>query len=121
VDLNGVWDRGRMAQVVSNLIGNALSHGEATEAVRVRLDGTESDRVCLKVSNAGSMPPSVRSRIFDPFSRSPERRSSDNGLGLGLYIVEQIVNAHGGRVWIEDDVEAQTTFALELPRTSAPS
>jgi two-component system, sensor histidine kinase and response regulator len=120
-DLNGVWDRGRLAQVVSNLIGNALSHGEATDPVRVRLDGTASERVCLKVSNAGTMPGSVRARIFDPFSRSPERRSSDNGLGLGLYIVEQIVNAHGGRVWIEDEVEGQTTFTLELPRSATPS
>jgi signal transduction histidine kinase len=42
-------------------------------------------------------------------------------LGLGLYIVEQIVNAHGGRVWIEDEAEGQTTFTLELPRSSASS
>lgn len=115
-DLNGVWDKGRLAQVLSNLIGNALSHGEASAPVRVRLDGTSSDHVRVTVTNAGSMPASVRARIFDPFSRSPERRSSENGLGLGLYIVEQLVQTHGGSVCVEDDVEDQTTFAIRLPR-----
>lgn len=115
-DLNGEWDAGRLAQVLSNLVGNALSHGEASDVVRVRLDGEAKDRVSIRVSNAGTMPASIRARIFDPFSRAPERRAAEKGLGLGLYIVEQLVQAHGGTVRVEDDVDARTTFAVDLPR-----
>jgi len=118
-DLNGVWDRGRLAQVLSNLIGNALSHGLPSEAVRIQLDGQAADRVRLRVSNAGAMPESIRARVFDPFSRAAERHGTDKGLGLGLYIVEQVVLAHGGSVGIVDDVAGQTTFAVELPRQAS--
>ncbi len=118
-DLSGVWDAGRLAQVLSNLIGNALSHGEPSEAVQVQLDGEATDRVWLRVTNAGSMAEATRARIFDPFSRSPERQGPEKGLGLGLYIVQQVVQAHGGTVCVADEVAERTTFAVELPRTPA--
>jgi signal transduction histidine kinase len=61
------------------------------------------------------VPPSVRARIFDPFG-SRERTSTKSGLGLGLYIVQLVVQAHGGHVELEPDDGEHTAFRLELPR-----
>jgi two-component system, sensor histidine kinase and response regulator len=114
-DLRGHWDSARLAQVVSNLIGNALEHGAAGEPVLVAVNGDEPHVVTIRVSNVGTVPASVRARIFDPFG-SRERISTKSGLGLGLYIVQQVVLAHGGTVELEADDGVRTTFRLELPR-----
>jgi signal transduction histidine kinase len=116
-DLVGEWDEDRMAQVVSNLIGNALRHGDAQQPVDIELDGLAANEVVMTVGNGGAIAPDVLPHIFDPFrsGRTPSRRSE--GLGLGLYIVQQIVWAHGGTLEVRSDpVQRRTAFTLRLPR-----
>ncbi|MEC5388227.1 hybrid sensor histidine kinase/response regulator [Uliginosibacterium sp. H3] len=112
-ELSGEWDADRLAQVASNLIGNALQHGrEGT--VEVRLDGSQANAVSLTVSNAGCIPPEVLPHIFDPF-RGGQREGRGEGLGLGLYIVQQIVHAHSGKVEVESAGD-WTIFRVKVPR-----
>lgn len=117
-DLQGFWDPRRLEQAISNLLGNAIQHGSQTEPVLLRVLGNAPERVTLRISNAGSIPPSVRARLFDPFRARDRNGQSERGLGLGLYIVQQVLLAHGGSVELEDDDAERTTFRLELPRTS---
>ena len=116
-NLTGEWDTERLAQVASNLIGNAVQHGNRDDGVLVRLDGTKSGSVALSVVNAGTIAPDVLPYIFDPFRRGPRQPEANEGLGLGLYIAQQIVEAHHGRVEVESGSDRQTVFRVTLPRT----
>ncbi|WP_426753418.1 hybrid sensor histidine kinase/response regulator [Myxococcus sp. Y35] len=115
-DVVGDWDSDRLAQVASNLIGNALQHGDASEAVQLRLDGTHGDAVSFSVSNVGVIPTELQPFLFDPFRRGNQQRGRTGGLGLGLYIVQQIVQAHHGSVEVESGSGRYTTFRVVLPR-----
>jgi two-component system, sensor histidine kinase and response regulator len=117
---DGQWDSGRLAQVASNLISNALQYGDPIEPVLVELDGTREDSIEMVVSNAGNIPPDLLPQIFDPFrGRSgPGRRSE--GLGLGLYIVKELVDAHEGRVDVSSIPGERTRFTVRLPRRASP-
>ena len=110
------WDEMRVAQVLSNLIGNALEHGPDDSQVTVTASRRE-DGFYLAVNNLGEeIPRSVIPRLFRPFSRaSKEAVGSRSGLGLGLYIVAQIVAAHGGDIQVHSDSESGTTFTVALP------
>jgi signal transduction histidine kinase len=111
-DARGFWDEGRLARVVSNLVGNAI-HYSAQGPVRVSVTG-EGERVTLAVHNGGEpIPGEALPRIFDPFRRAT---SNAPGLGLGLYIVQEIVRAHGGTVGVASSRKEGTTFAVTLPR-----
>jgi len=117
-DAWGNWDADRMAQVISNLVGNALQHSPESGTVRVDLRD-DGDRVLLETSNAGPpIPLEVLPHIFEPGRRgSPGRgRKESSGLGLGLYIVQQIVLAHGGAISVRSSAEEGTTFTVSLPR-----
>lgn len=114
-DYTGHWDAPRMEQVLSNLLGNAMRHGEPSSPVHVTLQPDDA-HVSLRVHNAGHIPPSLLPRIFEPFQATPESRARAGGLGLGLYIVQQIVLAHGGRVDVRSTPCDGTTFHLSLPR-----
>ncbi len=113
-DGRGRWDPARMAQVVSNLVGNAIVYGAPGEPVRVSLDG-DADLLRLKVWNAGApIPPELFPVLFEPFRRGAP--SHARGLGLGLYIVKQIVTAHGGDIDVYSTAENGTRFAVRVPR-----
>ncbi len=114
---HGVWDEARICQALSNLIGNALSHGDRSEPVRIDINGSGSEEVVLEVANKGAVPPAVLPHIFDPFKSSAEKGAGSSGLGLGLYIVQQIVKTHGGRIEVESDMVSGTRFRIHLPRT----
>ena len=115
-DLRGPYDADRLAQVASNLIGNALVHGDQAEPVDVRVDGSDAARVVLSVANAGAIPFDVLPHIFDPFRSGRHGSSRSDGLGLGLYIVQQIVHAHDGTIEVQTGVGQLTVFTVTLPR-----
>ena len=117
-DAWGNWDPDRIAQVVSNLVGNALQHSPESGTVRVDIRD-EGDRVLLETSNAGPpIPSEVLPHLFEPGRRGPpgRGRKESSGLGLGLYIVQQIVLAHGGTISVLSSAEEGTTFTVSLPR-----
>jgi PAS domain S-box-containing protein len=120
-NLRGRWDPGRLAQLLSNLAVNALSHGARESPVRVALAG-EGEAVLLSVTNRGPMiPPESVDRLFEPFQQGTNGDGNGRrGLGLGLFIVREIVRAHGGTIDVRsgDDL---TTFAVTLPRFAPPS
>jgi len=109
----GWWDPDRLLQVVSNLLGNALQHsaGGPIDAV---VDGCGSDTVFLTITNDGAIAADDRAALFDPFRSGKRGDDSPAGLGLGLYIVQQIVHAHGGSVRV--DSQSRTSFEIALPR-----
>lgn len=117
----GQWDTDRVAQIASNLIGNAIQHASGAAAVEVTVDGSDPDVVRLSVHNEGHIPPQLLAAIFDPFRRVNEARAKTAGLGLGLFITRQIALAHGGDVGVDSSPDAGTTFRLELPRGPAPA
>jgi signal transduction histidine kinase len=113
----GSWDPDRMAQVVSNLVSNALDYSPegAPVAVRVRGDG---DGAILAVHNEGApIAPEVLPRLFDPFVQG-ERAALGEGLGLGLFIAQQIVLSHGGSIDVRSAAGEGTTFTVRLPRAA---
>ena len=118
-DCLGEWDADRLAQVASNLLGNAVRHGDRSQPIRVRLDGTAPSAVVLAIANAGTIPPELLPHLFDPFRSGRLQSGSDAGLGIGLYIVQQIVVAHGGRVDVESQPGRDTVFRVTLPRRDA--
>ena len=114
-DTTGTWDPERLVQVLSNLLGNALQHGRPEEPVGVRIDGREADHVSIVVENGGEIPAALVPSLFDPFRGSRPENGRKAGLGLGLYIVREIVRAHGGEVTAAS-AHGATTFRVTLPR-----
>jgi signal transduction histidine kinase len=114
-DGGGIWDRDRIAQVCANLIGNAIQHGQPDAPVLVTLDGNEKE-VVLVVENRGqAISAEEQSWIFDPFRRKTgSRAGASSGLGLGLYIVQQIVLAHRGSIALVSENQV-TRFSVTLP------
>ncbi len=116
-DGTGEWDSGRLAQLLTNLLGNALTYSPPDTPVRLEVEG-ESECVTLTVRNQGDpIPAEVLPRIFEPLQRGTEtpdlRRRS---IGLGLFIVESIVRAHGGTVAVHSTAHEGTVFTVRLPR-----
>jgi signal transduction histidine kinase len=111
----GSWDGGRLAQVLSNLVGNALEHGIQAKPVSIRVVQT-ADEVTVSVRNEGPpIPPELLPTLFEPYRRVMARGEGSKGLGLGLFITQQIVLAHGGRLDVHSD-DSGTTFAVVLPQ-----
>jgi PAS domain S-box-containing protein len=109
-------DTDRLQQVVSNLLENAVAHGDPTRPIYVALVSGVSI-VSMSVQNQGvPIPPEFLQTLFDPFTRGEKPRGPSAGLGLGLYISERIVNAHQGTLSVESSLEAGTRFDVVLPR-----
>jgi signal transduction histidine kinase len=117
-DGRGEWDPDRLSQVVQNLVTNALKYSPADTPVHIETHA-EDRGVTLSVHNEGApIPPERLASIFQPLERaSGEVDTAGRGIGLGLYIVKQVVDAHGGRVWVKSKAEAGTTFTVWIPRT----
>jgi signal transduction histidine kinase len=114
----GEWDSDRMAQVVSNLVTNALKYSPMDTPVRVELRA-EDDAVELSVHNDGPpIPPDVLPRLFEPLQRgTPQVDRASRSIGLGLYIVKHLVEAHGGTVGARSGQGQGTAFTVRLPRS----
>lgn len=118
-DVCGTIDADRFSQIMSNLVNNALQHGEAGLPVGVDIDGTDPHRILVRVQNSGAIPQHQLPSLFNAFQASLESRTSKNGLGLGLYIVKKFVDAHGGQVTATSSPQAGTVFELSMPRAPA--
>lgn len=119
-DLKGKWDAARVSQLLANLLGNAVHHGLPDTPIKVRLRG-RADDVVIRVHNEGpAIPKEDLPTLFSPFKRLGSVTASDDAsmshLGLGLYIVEQIVTAHGGTIDVVSEEGNGTEFTVRLPR-----
>ncbi len=122
-DLDGEWDRARIGQVLSNLIGNAVLHGLKTSAINVAAKGAGQE-VILSVHNEGAIPPDAVATVFDPLPREADEnqiQSEKARLDLGLFITKGIVTAHGGKITVTSGEQEGTTFTAHLPRKNSKS
>jgi signal transduction histidine kinase len=115
-DLKGEWDGDRLAQLMSNLLGNAVQHGDGSP-VRLTANGG-TDSVTLAIHNSGTPIPAEQCRsIFEPLVRNTQGAGpSEGSIGLGLFIARAIAVAHGGDLQVESSAAAGTTFSAVLPR-----
>lgn len=168
-DTCGVWDKGCVSQILSNLVGNALRHGDPTHPVSIEVDGSSPEAIRLRVSNGGAIPAAIRPHLFTPFrsggatdtsgvTQDPAlpsaKQSADpstdrantgsgcavttqadpvlsrngamtaanasGGLGLGLFIVHELVRLHAGSIDARSSADdGTTTFEVTLPRHAA--
>ena len=120
----GKWDRPRMGQVFSNLLGNAVQYGFTDLPISVKITG-ESEDVIISVHNEGvPIHPDVIGGIFHSLTRGEgehcEKQSGSTNLGLGLFITSEIISAHGGRIGVTSTERDGTTFTARLPRSAQP-
>ncbi len=118
-DATTAGDPDRLLQLLSNLISNALHHGQHDAPVWVEVDGEER-HVHLRVRNHGSIPPERIPTLFDPFRTGQGHGGGSKGLGLGLFISQQIALAHGGTIAVTSNF-GQTEVSVSIPRMSPAS
>ena len=119
-DVAGQWDPRRMGQMLQNLIGNALQHGARKGEVRLSLSAT-AHTVTLRVHNVGlPIAEDALATLFDPLVRSPsediDQPGTSTSLGLGLFIIKEVVDAHGGTIDVTSTTADGTTFTVVLPK-----
>jgi signal transduction histidine kinase len=122
-NLKGEWDRARVGQLLSTLIGNAVLHGLKTSSINVAAKGA-GEEVILSVHYDGSLLPDVVATVFDPLPRGEDEnqiQSEKAKLDLGLFITQGIVTAHGGKITVTSSEEEGTTFTVHLPRNNTES
>jgi signal transduction histidine kinase len=117
-DLRGCWDADRLADLLSNLAGNAVRYATRGTPVLIEVHATEHS-VIAEVTNYGaSIPAALLPVIFEPFRRATsDDRNRAGHLGLGLYIASEIARSHGGSLNVRS-AQGTTTFTLSLPRTA---
>jgi signal transduction histidine kinase len=114
-DLEGYWDSERLKQLVSNLLWNAIQHGTG-KAILVTAAGEENS-VVIDVHNEGPpIPKELQATMFDPLVQGKTPDPTRTGLGLGLFIVNEIVAAHHGTIVVTSTEDSGTTFSVRLPR-----
>ncbi len=113
-NVHGNWDKMRIEQVVTNLVSNAIKYGNS-KPIAISI-ASDQDRIILTVKDKGfGIPKADLARIFERFERL-EATNSISGLGLGLFIVKQIVEAHSGTIAVKSEVGIGSEFIVELPR-----
>ena len=111
--VNGYLDKLKLGQVITNLLSNALKYGSGN-TVEIGLE-KKNGKAILEIKDHGiGMTPDNIKNLFQPYSRFAEE-SSITGLGLGLYISEQIIQAHGGQITVESSLGVGSLFRVELP------
>jgi signal transduction histidine kinase len=116
-DLGGDWDQARIREAIGALIANAARFASRGSPVTIAVDGHAADEITVTVHGDGT-PIDVETlrTIFDPIARVEAENATYAGLGLGLFMVRKVVDAHGGRVSVEAAPELGTTFTVVLPR-----
>lgn len=115
-DVRGQWDPQRLAQALSNVVGNAVQHGKPGSPIRVVVR-EEGDGALIEVHNDGHIPDDLVPTIFDPFRSGTTPRTA-TGLDLGLFIARAIVRAHRGSIEVHSTPETGTVFRMKLPRAA---
>ena len=116
--LTASLDPDRFEQVVSNLVGNAVAHGDPNKPIRVSLEA-DGSHARLRVHNEGKpIDPHFLPILFSPFARGEKPHGRSAGLGLGLYISERIVAAHDGSLSVDSSADSGTTFQVTIPTRS---
>lgn len=113
-EITGYWDPLRIDQILTNLISNAIKYGQGNP-VELRVSADERWARTVVTDHGVGIPAHEQQRIFDRFERV-HRQGDPGGLGMGLYIVRQLVELHGGRILVQSDGEHGTSFTVELPR-----
>jgi two-component system phosphate regulon sensor histidine kinase PhoR len=116
-ELEVLGDRDRLAQVLSNLIENAIAY--SPQGSRIRIAADEGEKIVrISVSDNGpGIPPEHQGRIFERFYRvDPDRSREAGGTGLGLAIVKHIIEAHGAKIMLESKLDVGSTFSFEVPK-----
>jgi len=120
-EANGAWDADRVAQVITNLVGNAVQHSPSDTPVRVGSRGLDG-MVLLEVHNEGPpIPADLLPKLFEPFRRGKGAGGALGSVGLGLFISRRLVEAHEGTIEVKSKEGEGTTFTVRLPRTLAPA
>jgi signal transduction histidine kinase len=116
-DLGGDWDQARIREAIGALIGNAARFASRGSPVTIAVDGHAADEITVTVHGDGT-PIDVETlqTIFDPIARVESENATYAGLGLGLFMVRKVVDAHGGRVSVDAALSLGTTFTVVLPR-----
>jgi PAS domain S-box-containing protein len=113
----GCWDPLRIEQVITNLVSNGIKYGDG-KAVLVAVEANEGTAILRVEDHGAGMSPELIRRLFQPFERGVPA-GLIRGLGLGLYIAAQLVEAHHGRISVQSSPGAGSTFVVELPREAA--
>lgn len=116
-EMHGIWDPDRLDQVLTNLISNAVKYSPDGGAIEISIVHFKDDQIELAVIDRGiGIPEEEQGQLFRPFARSETVQRAISGVGLGLYISQQIVNRHGGTIWLESTPGVGSRFAILLPR-----
>lgn len=112
-EIKGLWDQVRLDQAISNLLTNSIKYGEGSPIeISIKKDG---DKAKITIADKGiGIDPSVQKTIFERFKRGTTD-GKFQGLGVGLFIVKQIVEAHGGKVYVKSKLGEGSKFTIELP------
>jgi signal transduction histidine kinase len=118
--LVGVWDAARLHQLLTNILKNALQHGDPSKPISLSVV-VDGERVLVKIHNHGKpIPDHMLAKLFEPLARGEHTREDQRGasMGLGLYIANSIARAHRGSITVDSDAEHGTAFTVCLPMTT---
>ncbi|MEQ8846594.1 sensor histidine kinase [Botrimarina sp.] len=122
-EVRGSWDRDRLRQAISNLMGNAIQHSPDSAPVDLTLRGENANAIVTVHNGGPPILPGELARIFDPLVRGSSadhpRANRTGSIGLGLYIARAVIESHGGAITVVSSQQAGTTFTLSLPCASA--
>jgi PAS domain S-box-containing protein len=113
----GLWDSHRITQALSNLVGNAVKHGDPGKPIDVRVR-SDNGKAIVEVHNEGAIPSEIMGTLFEPFASRGNQPRRHDGLGLGLFIAQSIARAHHGDLEVESSPAHGTTFRLVLPHAA---
>jgi signal transduction histidine kinase len=116
-ELIGDWDSARLAQALTNLLGNAVQHGSASTPISVSARASEREVVIAVHNHGPAIPDDKLRRLFGGMTQEMSADGDRRHLGLGLYIVEKIVQGHGGAIDVQSAAGAGTTFSIRLPKS----